>query len=174
MVVVVRASVRSVAERIEHNPPRLRFGPNQIEHRLHRRPSPFRHPRPSLDAEVLGDLLVVRERVDLLYGQLDGVLHEAVDAKPILGETRVEDLPVFVGPRVRAVVPEVRRDVLFRILPGLRIDVLEQSLDGTDQREAEPLHRSRTSKRDGGRASQATATITIDAANTTKPTHEPE
>jgi hypothetical protein len=74
---------------------------------------------------VLGDLLVVGKRPELGEAQLHGALDQAVDPEAVVGEAGVEQPPVPVGLGEGAVEPEIRGDVLFRVLAGLGVDVLE-------------------------------------------------
>ena len=48
--------------------------------------------------------------------ELDGVVDQAVDPQPVVGEVAVEQRLVLVGVGVLAVVPEVRRDVGLAVL----------------------------------------------------------
>jgi hypothetical protein len=84
--VVVEAPLRPVAEGVEDDPAGLGLGPDEVEDRCHRHPAPPRHPGPSLDAEVLADLLVVGQRPDLGQAQLHRMLDQAVDAEAVVGE----------------------------------------------------------------------------------------
>ncbi|HXD24709.1 MAG TPA: hypothetical protein VN609_02175 [Propionibacteriaceae bacterium] len=59
---------------------------------------------------------------------VDGVLDQAVDPQPVVGEIAVEQRFVLFGVGVLAVVPEVGRDVLLVVLPGFGVDVLDQVL----------------------------------------------
>ena len=169
MGVVVEALVGAVAERIEDDPLRLRLRLDQIDDRLHRDAAPLRDAGPALDAEVLRDLLVVGQRAQLREVELDGILDEAVDPQPVVGEVAVEERVVLVGVGVLAVVPEVRRDVCFAVLARLGIDVLEEVLRGPMS--AYPTRCTTRGWRsvNGVAATQPAMTTTIDARKSQSP-----
>jgi hypothetical protein len=54
------------AHRVERHPFRLGLRFDDVHDGLHRHPAPFGDARPGLDAEVLGDLLVVGQRLQLV------------------------------------------------------------------------------------------------------------
>jgi hypothetical protein len=61
--VVVGASVGALAQGVEHHPLRLGAGFDQVEDGLRGHSAPFRDAGAALDAEALGDLLVVGQGV---------------------------------------------------------------------------------------------------------------
>ena len=113
---------------------------DQVEDRLHRHATPLGDARPALNAEVLRDLLMIRQRTQLREREVDGVLDQPLDPKPATGEVIGEQGSVFLGVGLLPVAPEVRRDVALGVFAGRRIDVFEQALGRPDQREPDALH----------------------------------
>jgi hypothetical protein len=72
--------------------------------------------------------------------EFDGVVDQAVDPQPVVGEVALEQRRVLHGVGVLAVVPEVGGDVLLGVLARGCVHVLEQALHRADQREADTLH----------------------------------
>src|SRR4051812_28756151 len=174
MGVVVRASVRSVAERIEHNPPRLRFGPNQIEHRLHRRPSHFATP----DHPWMQKCWVICS----WYGSARtcSIVSSTGFATRPWTRSRYSAKPESKSCRYssdRGYAPLCQKYgemSCSEYSPGFVSTCSNSRWTGPIS--AKPSRCTDLGRRSvtGVAATQATATITIDAANTTKPTHEPE
>src|SRR5215471_19720566 len=67
---------------------------------------------------------------------------QPADLQPPAGEPIVKEPLVFARGGERAVVLEVRRDVLLAVLARGGVHVLEQPLYRPDQRVTDPLHRS--------------------------------
>ncbi len=109
-------------------------------------------PRPALDAEVLGGLLVARQRPQRLEAERDRVLHEPFDAEPVVREVAVEQRGALRRLRRLAVVPEVRRDVVLGV--GARLGV-QRGLDAERVESAGDMPRPVTSARGA-----ATKTVT--------------
>src|SRR5699024_256273 len=84
--VVVDPAVGPLRDGVEGHPFRLRLGPHQLDDLAHRHAAPLADRRPALDAVMLGDLLVVRQRPQFGQAQLHGVLHQTVDAEPVVAE----------------------------------------------------------------------------------------
>src|SRR5690625_1599680 len=79
MHVVVDPTGGAQPHRVERPPLGLRQRFDDVHDGLHRHPAPFGHPRPGLNAEVLGDLIVVGQLFELVQRQRNRVLHQAVD-----------------------------------------------------------------------------------------------
>ena len=120
---------------------------------------------------MLGDLLVVGEGTQLSQVELDRVVDQAVDPQAVVGEVAFAQLLELVSRRVRAVVPEVRRDVLLGVLARLRVEVLEQSLGRPDEGVSDLLHLARVTVGERrGATHQATIMTTSETAKIQKPT----
>src|SRR5450756_1523795 len=76
--VVVDAFVGAVPEGVEDHPLRRGQRSDQVHDGRHRHPAPLGDARPSLDAEVLGGLLVVGQRPELDEVELDRVVDQTV------------------------------------------------------------------------------------------------
>ena len=73
--------------------------------------------------------------------QFHRVLDQSVDPQPVVDEVAGQKSLVLLGFGVLPVVPEVRGDVLLGVFARLGVDVLEQALRWSDEREnplAEP------------------------------------
>ena len=106
--VVVDAFVRPLAERVEDDPLRLGVRLTSSTMVCIETPPHLAIPGPSLDTEVLGDLLVVLERSQLRQVELNGVLDQPAYPQPVIREVAVEQRLVLIGVGVLPVVPEVR------------------------------------------------------------------
>jgi len=79
-----------------------------------------------LDAEVLGDLLMVWQRAQLHQIELHRIVDQAVDEQPVVHESAREQRHVLRRIRVLAVVSKVGREVVLAVLTGRSVQVLEQ------------------------------------------------
>ncbi len=95
---------------------------------------------------MLGDLLVLRQGAQLREIQVDGVADQATDLQPVVGKVVVVQRLVFDSLGVLTVVPQVGGDVLLCVLPWFGVDVLEQALQGADQRLTDALDGTRVSQ----------------------------
>jgi hypothetical protein len=93
-------------------------------------------------------LLVAGEGPQVREVDVDGVLDQAVDPQPVVGEIAVEQRFVLFGVGVLAVVPEVGRDVLLVVLPGFGVDLLDQVLHWADDGLTDPLCHRRVADRE--------------------------
>jgi hypothetical protein len=99
---------------------------------------------------VLGGLLVVGQRPELVQAEADRVVDQPVDLQPVVDEAAVEEPAVLLGLRVGAVVPEVRGEIVVVVLARAGVDVFEQALEGPDEGEADPLDDSGMLERERG------------------------
>ena len=111
-----------------------------------------------------------RQRPQVGQGELDGVLDEAVDPQPVVGEVPVEQGGVLRRVGVLAVVPEVGRDVFSPYSPGVASSCSKSRCTGPIS--AKPTRCTTRGWRNvnGVAATQPTTTTTIEAAKTAKPT----
>src|SRR6185437_1466455 len=90
--------------------------PHDIKDEAHRDATPLGDTGPPLNAEMFGDLLLFGHRLDLGIGELPRILDQAIDAQAVVYKPVLLERLELVGHRQRAVGPEMRRDVPFRIL----------------------------------------------------------
>ena len=92
--VVIAATRRTFGKRVEHRVTRIRRGLHDIEDIAHRNAAPLGDPGPSLDAEMSGDLLLLRQGLEIGEGKIAGQLHQSTDAEAVLrkliGDQRLE------------------------------------------------------------------------------------
>src|SRR6185437_10755920 len=114
--VVVDAAIGAFGERVEDGIARLAGRSHDVEDLAHRSSAPLGDAGPALDAEMLGDLLLLGHRLDLGIGELPRMLDQATDAQSVVDEAVLLERTELRGHRQRAVGPEMRRYVLFPVL----------------------------------------------------------
>src|SRR6185437_7296104 len=114
--VVVDAAIGAFGERVKDGIARLARRPHDIQDAAHRNTAPLGDAGPALDAEMLGDLLLLGHRLDLGIGELLRMLDQATDAQSVVDEAVLLERLELVGHRQRAVDPVMRRYVPLPVL----------------------------------------------------------